>query len=1006
MLLLRTTRAGHRRASTWIALVLALLGTLLPAAQALAAPAEPSMVPSNGYRDLRDNSPQVTFGGSIDAAGGWRYRENGQTSGQAFARFKDAAGQPLVSDDLTQAVSVAADGTISGSTTLNTTLGPRAQAKSVELVVRVTRSGEEAFGDSQDLLIDRDVPNIAAFALVAADVVQVSFTEEVTSSSGDSRRDWTVEDAVVTGVRQPTDGDLRVRFLDLLSDQPDGATPEVRYAPGIGNARYTDFAGRVLGAANNPGIAGDEIPPPLPRIVTIDGVAPSSGVTVRGADRPEVVVDRVVEGHTVELWRDGLVDETRTLDTQPGGPDHRLATTTVPAGASQVTFSPGDYSETLPPDVDHTLFVRAIDSAGNESVTSTRYRVDPSVPRVVPPAVADGEFVVVGFSEAVIGPNEAAEWAVSSGVPAVSVSGSGDSRVIRFNGTPSGQLTYDPAKGSGPGGLTDSAGNAVTGFPVPITTSGAVTLTAGPATTEGSPLTFTVGLARGTSTKTYTVDYVTEPGTATAGTDFTSQSGRLTFAGDEETKTVSVATLKDDLTEGDETVRLRLSRPTNGATLPADPTATGTIRDPSTTPTVSVFDSRANEGATARALVQLSAKTSRDVTVAWRTEDGSARTRDDFGGGSGTIRIRAGATEAEILVPVLEDDLDEPTETFSIVLSSPTNATLGRSRADVSILDGAGVPGGVGRVAGASRVETSVEVSRTFFATADTVVIATANAYPDALAGAPLAAANDAPIILTTPDALHPVARGEVARLGAKTAIVLGGGKALSAKVDDDLRAAGVRTVRRIAGANRFETAQRIAAELGADAVYVVEGANADPRRGWPDAVAVSALAAAQQRPILLVERDRLPSETRSALRSLAPSRATIVGGTAAVNDAVAKAVDAEAGTVNRISGRTRYETSAAVGEASKQAGLTPANTWFATGDDWPDSLSASPAVARTGGILLLVDSDRLDDSPPARDWLVRHRSVLESITLVGGTKAISAGVEAQIRSQSGLSAR
>ena len=39
-------------------------------------------------------------------------------------------------------------------------------------------------------------------------------------------------------------------------------------------------------------------------------------------------------------------------------------------------------------------------------------------------------------------------------------------------------------------------------------------------------------------------------------------------------------------------------------------------------------------------------------------------------------------------------------------------------------------------------------------------------------------------------------------------------------------------------------------------------------------------------------------------------------------------------------------------------------------------------------------------------DTADRYRGTIRSITLVGGTKAISAGVESQIRSQSGLSPR
>lgn len=57
-------------------------------------------------------------------------------------------------------------------------------------------------------------------------------------------------------------------------------------------------------------------------------------------------------------------------------------------------------------------------------------------------------------------------------------------------------------------------------------------------------------------------------------------------------------------------------------------------------------------------------------------------------------------------------------------------------------------PGRSIRLAGTDRVHTAGELSRTFPA-ADTVLIARADDYPDALAGGPLAGAVDAPVLLT-----------------------------------------------------------------------------------------------------------------------------------------------------------------------------------------------------------------------------------------------------------------
>ncbi|MCY4574724.1 MAG: cadherin-like beta sandwich domain-containing protein, partial [Gemmatimonadetes bacterium] len=98
----------------------------------------------------------------------------------------------------------------------------------------------------------------------------------------------------------------------------------------------------------------------------------------------------------------------------------------------------------------------------------------------------------------------------------------------------------------------------------------------GASATEGDTVEFTVLLSEASS-RQVTVAYATSGGTAASGTDFTAESGTLTFAGNETSKTVSVATTDDSSDESDETFTLTLSSPAN-ATL-GTATATGTIVD-------------------------------------------------------------------------------------------------------------------------------------------------------------------------------------------------------------------------------------------------------------------------------------------------------------------------------------------------------------------------------------------------------------------------------------------
>ena len=92
---------------------------------------------------------------------------------------------------------------------------------------------------------------------------------------------------------------------------------------------------------------------------------------------------------------------------------------------------------------------------------------------------------------------------------------------------------------------------------------------------EGDTLSFAVALDAA-SDADVAVDWATADGTATAGSDYTAGSGTLTFSAGETSKTVSVATLADRVSDDGETVTLTLSNP-SGATL-GDAEATGTTR--------------------------------------------------------------------------------------------------------------------------------------------------------------------------------------------------------------------------------------------------------------------------------------------------------------------------------------------------------------------------------------------------------------------------------------------
>lgn len=85
--------------------------------------------------------------------------------------------------------------------------------------------------------------------------------------------------------------------------------------------------------------------------------------------------------------------------------------------------------------------------------------------------------------------------------------------------------------------------------------------------------------------------------------------------------------------------------------------------------------------------VRLSEPTSRQVSVGFRTRDGTAVAGLDYRAHSGTLTFAVGQTTRRIVVRVLGDDLDEAHEKFRVVLGSPSGLTIGRGTGTVTIID-------------------------------------------------------------------------------------------------------------------------------------------------------------------------------------------------------------------------------------------------------------------------------------------------------------------------------
>ena len=238
------------------------------------------------------------------------------------------------------------------------------------------------------------------------------------------------------------------------------------------------------------------------------------------------------------------------------------------------------------------------------------------------------------------------------------------------------------------------------------------------------------------------------------------------------------------------------------------------------------------------------------------------------------------------------------------------------------------------------------------------VVIVNQGDVAGALAGAVLARANLAPVLLAPPSGLTLAVRQEIARLSPAGAYVIGDATHLSDQVIKDLSNAGVdlSQIARVAGTDDASTAaaiaaqmdKRTAAEAAAGTPAFDAAVIANPRS--PDASAAAALAAARRLPILYVDSGSIPPATASALSSLAIKTTLVVGGTQWVSDSVRGALP----SASRLAGTDQYATSRAVIGESVRRGLPGNIVYVADGTKPLEAALLGAAVGRLTGMMVL----------------------------------------------------
>lgn len=304
----------------------------------------------------------------------------------------------------------------------------------------------------------------------------------------------------------------------------------------------------------------------------------------------------------------------------------------------------------------------------------------------------------------------------------------------------------------------------------------------------------------------------------------------------------------------------------------------------------------------------------------------------------------------------------------------------------------------VRRISGTNRYATAVAVSKDSFSLSKVVIVASGENFPDALVGGTLAAQIEAPILLVRKNSIDDTVVQEIKRLKADQVYILGGEAAVGKAVEQELKGMKL-NVKRVAGANRFETAGKIAElrfalranpkedDSMGDETFFVNAHN------YPDALAAAPFVGQSGGYLYLAIKGE----------DIAPG--TAIGGPSVVthsldNDPEASnewEYDENGELINRpfrIFGKNRYYTAVEIAtQYYHYLEISPTKVILVSGRNYPDALAAAPVAVQQNAVILLTDPNNL--STETKEYLTLNGA--DEVIIIGGESAVSKKVIQQI---------
>lgn len=291
------------------------------------------------------------------------------------------------------------------------------------------------------------------------------------------------------------------------------------------------------------------------------------------------------------------------------------------------------------------------------------------------------------------------------------------------------------------------------------------------------------------------------------------------------------------------------------------------------------------------------------------------------------------------------------------------------------------------RIAGATRYQTSFSIADAFMESKSldqfqNVIIACGRSFADALAGSYLAGKKQAPILMYNNKSgnsnvadLVSYIKENLAANG--TVYLLGGKSAVGADVE---RALSNYHVKRLGGNTRYETNLLILEEAGIEDEEIL----VCTAQTFADSLSCSAA----DRPILLVnsKTNVLTEGQKQFLRSVAGNPIYVIGGESAVSSALETQLK-NYGSVTRIGGKSRYETSVLIAETFFDQ---PNSAVFAYAKNFPDGLCGGPlASARNCPLILTASGKEADALSYTSNYQISEGIILGGSSLINDSVTV-----------------